>query len=564
MAVKPLKVVLCWHMHQPQYLDLIGNEFQLPWVYLHAIKDYVDMAAHLEAVPQAKAVINFSPVLLEQLDEYERQINACLKGTGVIRDALLAALDSPVFPADNEHRAALIRACLRSNKKHQIERFAPYKQLVSMAQPLTNDLHHISYFSDQYLADLVCWYHLAWLGATVQRSDKRVQDLIEQGSGFTLHQRRNLLQIIGELIAGIRHRYAGLAESGQIELSMSPYTHPMIPLLLDFRSAREAIPDLQLPLLEDYPDGRGRSVWQLQKGIEIFQQYFGLRPVGCWPSEGGVSNETLRLLQACGFQWAATGENVLRNSITGNPSPGHDQSIFHAFTHKPSGIRLFARSDSLSDLIGFTYAEWHADDAVADLINRLTKIADAQTSADDTVISIILDGENAWEYYPENGYYFLSALYKSLSENPRFELSTYGKLLSIRDVALDNIVAGSWVFGTFSTWIGNQDKNRAWDILGDAKRVHDDVMTNTQIDDQLKVKIDNQLATCEGSDWFWWFGDYNPAETVNDFDGLYRRHIANLYHLLGREPPQYLSEQLSHGAGSPRLGGVIRPGTQEN
>jgi len=564
MPVKPLKVVLCWHMHQPQYLDLIGNEFQLPWVYLHAIKDYVDMAAHLEAVPQAKAVINFSPVLLEQLDEYERQINTCLNGTGTIRDGLLAALDSPVFPADNEHRAALIRACMRSNKKHQIERFAPYKQLVSMAEPLTLDLHHISYFSDQYLADLLCWYHLAWLGATVQRSDNRVQAMIEQGCGYTLHQRRVLLQIIGELITGLRHRYAGLAHRGQIELSMSPYTHPMIPLLLDFKSAREAIPDLQLPLLEGYPDGRERSFWHLQKGLEIFQQYFGLRPVGCWPSEGGVSNETLRLMQSCGFQWAATGENVLRNSIAGNPSLSHDQSIFHAFNHKSSGIRLFARSDSLSDLIGFTYAEWHADDAVADLINRLTVIADAQAGAKDPVISIILDGENAWEYYPQNGYYFLSALYKSLSENPRFELSTYRELLSARDVALDNIIAGSWVFGTFSTWIGNQDKNRAWDILGDVKRAYDDVMANTEIEEQLKVKIDAQLATCEGSDWFWWFGDYNPAETVNDFDGLYRRHIANLYYLLGREPPQYLSQKLSHGTGSPRLGGVIRPGTPDN
>ena len=564
MHDKPLKVVLCWHMHQPQYLDLVGNEFQLPWVYLHAIKDYVDMAAHLEAIPEAKAVINFSPVLLEQLDEYERQINDCLKGTGPIRDALLAALDTPVFPADNEHRAALIQACLRSNKKNQIDRFPPYKQLVAMAELLSHDVNYISYLSNQYLADLVCWYHLVWLGETVQRSDQRVQDLIAQGSGFTLHQRRGLLQIIGELISDLRHRYATLAERGQIELSMSPYTHPMIPLLLDFSAAREAIPDLQLPQLDAYPGGRDRSIWQLQTGLEIFQKYFGLRPVGCWPSEGGVSNAALELMQATGFQWVATGETVLRNSISSTASLPQDQTIYHAFTHKASGVRLFARNDSLSDLIGFTYADWHADDAVADLINRLTIIADSVTAADDPVISIILDGENAWEYYPENAYYFLTALYKSLAENPRFKLSTYRELLTARDVPLENIVAGSWVFGTFSTWIGNQDKNRAWDILGDAKRSYDEVMAASDIDPQLKAKIETQLAICEGSDWFWWFGDYNPAETVSDFESLYRRHIANLYCLLGREPPQYLSEKLSYGTGSPKLGGVIRPGTHEN
>ena len=564
MRIKPLKVVLCWHMHQPQYLDLVSNEFQLPWVYLHAIKDYVDMAAHLEAVPGAKAVINFSPVLLEQLDEYERQINDYLQGTGPIRDVLLAALDCSVFPADNEHRSALIQACLRSNKKHQIDRFPRYKQLVSMAELLAHDVNHISYLSNQYLADLVCWYHLAWLGATVQRSDRRVQDLIAQGSGFTLHQRRGLLQIIGELISGLRHRYATLAERGQIELAMSPYTHPMIPLLLDFKSAREAIPDLQLPQLDAYPGGRDRSVWQLQTGIEIFKKYFGLRPVGCWPSEGGVSNAALELMHATGFQWVATGETVLRNSITSMASLNPDQSIYHGFAHKASGVRLFARNDSLSDLIGFTYADWHADDAVADLINRLTIVADSLVKEVDPVVSIILDGENAWEYYPENAYYFLSALYKRLVENPRFELSTYRELPPARDLPLDNIIAGSWVFGTFSTWIGNHDKNRAWDILGDAKRAYDEVMAGNAIDAQLKARLETQLAICEGSDWFWWFGDYNPAETVSDFESLYRRHIANLYHLLGREPPPYLSEKLSYGTGSPKLGGVIRPGTHEN
>jgi len=562
--IKPLKIVLCWHMHQPEYQDRIGSEFQLPWVYLHAIKDYADMAAHLEAIPEAKAVINFSPILLEQLNEYERQIDGCLRGTDPIRDPLLAILDSPVFPSDNDHRIAIVKSCLRSNKKHQIGHYPAYQRLAQIAELVMQDSSYISYLSNQYLADLVCWYHLSWLGATIRRGDKRIQELIEQGSGYTLHQRRVLLLIIGEIIKNLRSRYIHLAERGQIELSMSPYTHPMIPLLLDFKVAKEAMPDVHLPVLESYPGGRDRAIWHMQKGLESIERYFGIRPSGCWPSEGGISAETVKLIEDAGFKWVATGENVLRNSIIKSPSLNDHHPVHHAFTHKDSEIRLFARSDKLSDLIGFTYADWHADDAVADLINHLTAIAESTQNTNDAVVSIILDGENPWEYYPDNGFYFLSALYQALADNPKFEMTTYKDLLMSQPVRLENIVAGSWVFGTFSTWIGNEDKNRAWDILGDVKRVYDDVVTNTEIDDALKERIDMQLAICEGSDWFWWFGDYNPADTVSDFERLFRIQIVNLYHLLGQEPPQYLTQTLSHGTGSPRLGGVIRPGIQQN
>ena len=551
-------------MHQPEYRDRTGGEFQLPWVYLHAIKDYVDMAAHLEAVPEARAVINFSPVLLEQLNAYERQIDGCLKGTDPIRDPLLAVLDSPIFPSDNEHRAAIVKSCMRSNRKHQIGQFPAYKRLAEIAELVMQDQHCTSYLSNQYLADLVCWYHLSWLGATVRRNDKRIIELLEQGSGYTLHQRRVLLQVIGELLSSLRSDYNRLAVRGQIELSMSPYAHPMIPLLIDFNAARDAMPDISLPVLETYPGGKDRAKWHMEKGLEVFESYFGIRPIGCWPSEGGVSADTVKLMEETGFKWIATGENVLRNSILKSPALKGDTPVFHAFTCNDSPIRLFARSDSLSDLIGFTYSDWHADDAVADLVNRLTNIADTMAKAEDPVVSIILDGENPWEYYPDNGYYFLSALYRRLAENPRFEMTTYRELLETRSLRLENIVAGSWVFGTFSTWMGNADKNRAWDILGDVKRVYDEVTAATDIDDALKERIETQLAICEGSDWFWWFGDYNPAETVSDFERLFRLQVVNLYHLLGQEPPQYLSQTLSHGFGSPRMGGVIRPGMQEN
>ena len=559
MASEPqLDVVFCWHMHQPDYRDRLRDEFQQPWVYLHGIKDYTDMAAHLEAVPAAKAVVNFSPVLLDQLREYDEQIQGYLKDDKPIKDPLLAILDSPVFPADNEHRVSLVKACLRSNRKRLIERFKPYQKLTEIAQPIIQDLSYSAYLSNQFLADLITWYHLAWLGETVRRTDQRVSSLIEQASGYTLHQRRTLLEIIGELIAGLRKRYARLAETGQVELSMSPYAHPMIPLLLHFKDAKDSMPDIRLPVLDSYPGGKDRARWHLNHGLDIFADYFGQRPVGCWPSEGGISSATVKLLDKAGFQWLATGENVLRNSINNSDAGKKIKSIFNSFQAKEYGIKLFARDDTLSDLIGFTYADWHADDAVADLIHRLETIADQSPDRANSVVSIIMDGENAWEYYPDNAYYFISALYQRLAEHPRLRMATYRDVLKKQPVRLDRIVAGSWVFGTFSTWIGDEDKNRAWDILGDVKRVYDEC--REKLGAVQLTNVDSQLAICEGSDWFWWFGDYNPADTVSDFERLFRIHIANLYHLLGHEPPQYLSQTISHGSGTPALGGVIRPG----
>ncbi len=558
----PLKVVLCWHMHQPDYRDHKRNEFQLPWVYLHGIRDYIDMAAHLEAVPEAKAVVNFSPILLVQLEEYERQINDYLHNAGTIRDPLLSMLDSPVFPSDYGQRLSIIKSCIRANKKHQIDRFSPYQKLVVIAEMVMNDPDSNAYINDQYLADLVTWYHLAWLGETVRRADTRIIKLIEQAYGYTLHQRRVLLEVIAELISSLRGRYVRLAESGRIELSMSPHTHPMLPLLIDLNSARESQPEIHLPMQKTYPGGMERADWHMQRGLEVFQKYFNRTPVGCWPSEGGISGATLDVIAKYGFRWVATGESVLRNSIRQSASGDNGASIYSAYYHPRSNLRLFARDDTLSDRIGFTYTDWHSDDAVGDLLHRLGMIANDHADKENTVVSIIMDGENAWEYYSENGYYFLSNLYQRLTKDPRIQLCTYADLLETRALPLEQIVSGSWVYGTFSTWIGNEDKNRAWDVLCELKLVYDECCQ--QLDPQIRAKVDAQLGACEGSDWFWWFGDYNPARMVSDFEHLFRTHVAGLYQMLNREPPQYLTQVLAHGTGSPEHGGVMRHGRADN
>lgn len=552
-----MSVVLCWHMHQPEYRDLRTGKIHLPWTYLHATKDYVDMAAHIEAEPEARAVVNFAPILLEQIEDYIVQIRAYLEGHGAIRDPLLAELAEPALPGNTQERLRLMRECLRANHERMIERFEPFRRLATMAQWYESHPESLIYASNQFLADLLTWYHLSWIAESVQRTDPRIQRLRDKAVNFSLHDRRELLGIILEQIQSVIPRYRKLADNGQVELSMSPYAHPMVPLMLDMQSAREAQPDIHLPVSTEYPGGEARALWHLEKGLETFERVFGRRPVGLWPSEGGVSQRALELFAEQGFSWIASGGKVLHNS--------HDatsKSCSHrVYRFGKVEIDCFFRDDGLSDLIGFDYSDWHANDAVANLVGHMENIARVCPDRDDCLITIILDGENAWEYYPENGYYFLNQLYRSLAQHPMLHLSTFEQFLAEKSPQRaheEKIVAGSWVYGSFSTWIGDADKNRGWEILVEAKRTFDEQLAAGKLSEQEVRAAEQQLAICEGSDWFWWFGDYNPSITVNQFDQLYRTHLANLYQLLNVEAPAYLSEIISKGGGDPSRGGVMR------
>ncbi|WP_027156969.1 glycoside hydrolase family 57 protein [Methylobacter luteus] len=558
---KKLKLVLCWHMHQPEYRDLQTGEYKLPWTYLHVIKDYVDMVAHLEAVPKAKAVVNFAPILLEQIEDYAKQVSSYLHDGISITDPLLAALVEPSIPADPEARLKLIKDCMRANRERQINRYPAFKKLVEMAEWLEHHYESLNYVNSQFISDILVWYHLAWIGETVKLADIRVKRLIEKGAGYTLHERLEILEIIGEQLANVILRYKVLARKGQIELSVTPYAHPIMPLLLDLNSTHEAMPHAPLPELDAYPGGEERVRWHLEKGVQTFKRFFGFKPKGCWPSEGSISEQTLKILDDVGFDWAASGGSVAHNSLN-LVEDAEKPSIHHAFMLRDTDIACFFRDDGLSDLIGFEYSKWHADDAVSDLIHHLENIA--MHEPDDTVVPIIMDGENAWEYFPANGYYFLSALYKRLSSHPGIELTTFSECLKNRVEVkpLSRLVAGSWVYGTFSTWIGDVDKNRGWDMLGDVKWAFDKVVSTGRLTDEQVQKAEFQLAVCEGSDWFWWFGDYNPGEAVSNFEKQFRLNLTNLYRLLGEEPPAYLSMSFTQGSGAPAMGGAMRPGIE--
>jgi alpha-amylase/alpha-mannosidase (GH57 family) len=559
-----LPVVLLWHMHQPQYRDALTGQYVLPWTYLHAIKDYTDMAAHMEENPDARAVVNFTPVLLDQLDELSRRVARHLADGSPLPDPVLALLGPGPVPEEPAARLLVLKACLRAHRKNLVERFPAFLDLVTCAEPCAR-LERVNWASDAMLHDLAVWYHLAWMGETVRRKDPRVAALSTQASGFTPVQRRQLLELIGELLADIIPRYRRLQQSGQCELSVTPYSHPILPLLFDFKAARDSVPDSPLPQHPAYPGGPERAQWHVAESIRSFEKYFGVRPRGCWPAEGAISEPTLRLLDAHGFSWAASGATVLRAALTASElDPLAAEAYNRPYQLPGTALRCFFREEGLSDLIGFTYSTWHGDDAANNLVHDLAEMAGGLNRSGAPgpthAVLIALDGENAWDYFPFNGYWFLKAMYAGLAAHPALELLTLSQCLDrgIRPVPLRRVPAGSWVHGSLATWMGDAAKNLGWDLLCEAKRTFDEVLASGRLDAADRAAAARQLALCESSDWFWWFGDYNPAEAVSQFDQLYRRQLVSLYRLLGRAPPDSLSRPISTGSGSMENGGVMR------
>ncbi len=561
-----LAVAILWHMHQPQYRDALSGEYVLPWTYLHAIKDYVDMAAHLEQLPSARAVVNFTPVLLEQIADYAARIAAHLSHGAPLGDPVLACLGDEPLPTEPERRLALLRALVRANHERLIARHPPFAAAAAIAREVATP-ERIAWASDALLHDLATWYHLAWLGETVRRSDARVAALERTAQGFGQAQRRALLGIIGELVAGVLPRYRALAASGRVELSVTPYAHPILPLLFDLHSARETQPAAELPRHRAYPGGADRAAWHIAEAVRVFREHFGFAPVGCWPAEGAVNTESLALLDAAGFRWAATSANVLRASL--GERADDPRAYDRPWRIADGALRCFFRQDHLSDAIGFEYARWHGDHAAAHLASQLGALADRWLAEDtaglaERLVLIALDGENAWEYYPENGYWFLRAMYTALASDARLELVTLADFCARGAPAqsLPHVTAGSWVHGTLSTWIGDAAKNAAWDLLCEAKLAFDATLASGRLDGAARRAAERQLALCESSDWFWWFGDYNPAEAVRQFDELYRRQLATLYRLLGLAPPAALALPLCERRGdfgrAVEAGGVMR------
>ncbi len=564
---------LYWHMHQPDYRDLATNEYVLPWTYLHAIKDYSDMAYHLEANPKARVTFNFVPILLEQLEDYTLQFKQ-----NKIRDPLLALLAEEDLDNISATQCRLIvDSCFKSHHEKMLSPFPNYQRLFQLyklvdSMPGNDEFH---YLNAQYKADLLVWYHLAWCGESLRRNNPVVQALMTKGVLFTFEERQQLFKVVGETVSGLIPRYKALMDRKQIEISTTPYYHPILPLLLNFKSTLDAMPEAPLPVNEKYVGGQSRAVAHVVSANKFHQAHFGVEPRGMWPAEGGVSHAALSLMAEHGVEWAATGQSVLANSLHKSHLHAADKNEYlyqpYRVTDGKHDIFCFFRDDNLSDKIGFEYSGMYARDAVNDFVHTLEHIHRSNASTHAKVVSVILDGENAWEYYPYNGYHFISELYDALVNHPDIEMTTFSDMVDMYQSpaaqtvglsapVLPEVAAGSWVYGTFSTWIGSKDKNLAWDLLCEAKKTYDSVLSKGQLDPAQLVACEHQLAICEGSDWFWWFGDYNSSDSVASFDLLYRRNLINLYTLLQQPVPEALHVSISAGGGNAENSGTMRRG----
>ena len=357
---KSVDLVFLWHMHQPDYRDYASGDFVLPWTYLHAIKDYTDMAYHLERHPKIHAVVNFVPILLDQLDDYSDQF-----ATGQLRDPLLRLLIvENTNSLSEEHRQLAFDACFLSNHTKMISPYPAYKRLWELYKLLQAESDTaLSYLSGQYVADLLTWYHLAWCGESVRREHALVAHLMSKAENFSYEDRKQLFDLIGELIDGIIPRYRKLADSGQIEISATPHYHPLAPLLIDFTSAKEAMPDAPLPNSPHYPKGKQRVIAHIHSAKNSHRARFGSEPQGMWPAEGSISTETLEVFASEGCRWVASGEGVLVNSLHQMEQvvPEHAQYMYRPYqlAKGADGLSCFFRDDRLSDLIGFEYSRWH-------------------------------------------------------------------------------------------------------------------------------------------------------------------------------------------------------------
>jgi len=541
----PLDVVIVWHMHQPYYKDPLKNEYALPWTYLHGIKDYFDMPAIVEDTPGAKAVFNLVPSLIEQLLEY---------ASGSAVDPFLEKGKAAPSGLSLDDRVFLLENFFSANRQHMIEPSRRYLELLCMAgegKP-GSARERVGRFSEQDLLDLQVWFFLAWTGEAARRRYPVFADLVAKGENFTAADKELLFATQLELLQTIIPLYRRLHIEGRIELSVTPYYHPILPLLCDISCAKTAMPRALLPATSFRHPEDARA--QIRRGISYFREIFGFTPAGMWPSEGSVSNETLAIIAESGINWIATDEEVLEKSLDGGLGAGKER-LYRPWRYCSSqgDIGAFFRDHQLSDLIGFTYSQWEAGRAVADLCSRLNAIK-SRLGGDGRVVPIILDGENAWEYYSNNAYDFLQGMYKGIAESATLHLTTCSEVLKETsfDGRLHTIFPGSWINGSYGIWIGHPEENLAWDLIAQAREaavsgnplVAAALLSGEPSADVTAEMICRSLYAAEGSDWFWWYGDDHFSPHSDRFDRLFRQHLMNIYRLLGQDPPRGLFEPI--------------------
>ncbi len=531
----PLRVAVLWHQHQPYYKK--ESEFIMPWVRLHGTKDYVDVPAILEDYPGVKQTFNLVPSLLLQLDDY---ISGSAQDN-VQRLTMIPASD--LFDADKNAILKNFFLC------HVDKMVLPYPRYRELFERSRDGGQATAAFKVEDWRDLQVWYNLTWLGP---RSRKRadVQALFAKGRNFSEEDKALLMTIHKQILSEVAPTYKRLYDQGQIEISVSPKFHPILPLLCDTFAARESMPDTPLPDRFKFPQDADH---QIQSGIEIFQEALGHRPQGMWPSEGSVSDEALAFMVKNGLKWAATDEQILEGTM-GSGYNWLDRYFPHTVQTKSGEISMLFRDHNLSDAIGFIYSNWNPFDAAANFRERLIHIRTelvrqrGEECLKYAVVPVILDGENCWEYYEQNGEPFLRNFFRELSEHPELTTVTCAEAAEVKHPEYSrsfiHIYAGSWINHNFRIWIGHPEDNHAWGLLKAAREMVEQQKRHLPM--QTINDAMESLYVAEGSDWFWWYGDEHVSANQADFDLLFRWYVQEAYRICNVSVPDDLFKPVIH------------------
>jgi len=533
--VKTLAVAILWHLHQPYYTDPLTRTAPLPWVRLHAVKGYYDMGVLLEEHPEARVTVNLTPSLLYQLQEL---------ATGTVTDVFWTHSSRPAADLSESERLFILRQFFSANWDTMIRPHDRYYGLLVQRgmHPRDEELAGIARrFSVHDLLDLQVWYNLTWCGHRARARFPQLRELIAKGRQFSEADKQTVLATQREILDGIIPLYRRLQERGQIELSTTPFFHPILPLLIDTDSARRSRPDSALPQRFAHPED---AEAQVRKALEFHDTLFGRRPVGLWPSEGSVCPELMPILTKLGVRWAATDEGVLARSVD---HWQRDAMLYRPYRAQVDGgdVALLFRDRDLSDAVGFIYSRNAPDASVADFCGRLHAIA-GRSPEGRPLVPVILDGENPWEYYPDGGEGFVRGLYAALSSGEwngvRLQAVTPGRDLDEHPpvARLDRLHTGSWIDANLKIWLGHVEDNDAWERVGKTRRFLRQREESGDVPpDALRAAWD-ELYAAEGSDWFWWYGDEFQTDHKELFDHLFRLHLANVYRLVGSEAPEFL------------------------
>ena len=527
-----VRLALLWHMHQPYYEDLATGEHILPWVRLHAIKDYWGMVALLREFPGVRVTFNLVPSLVAQVQAF---------AADRARDRHLAIGLKPAAELSPDEARWMVANGFHAPYDHMIGPYPRYAQLHAYRMERRA-------FAEGDLRDLQVWHKLAWMDPDLLAADPRLQSLIARDREYVEADKAALRAIELELLARVVPEYKDASQRGQVELATSPFYHPILPLLCDSDAHLQAHPNAARPRVRFARPEDARL--QIDRAIAFHEAAFGQRPRGMWPSEGSVSDQAVQLIAGAGLTWIATDEDILSRSLG---QPMRPELLYRPYRLGAAGPIALFRDHGLSDRIGFQYKSWNAEAAAGDFVEHVReagrRFAEA-TGGEVATVSVILDGENAWEYYPSGGRPFLRALYGALARATDIQTVTMTEAAEGAGPVhhLESVFPGSWINGDFYIWIGHRDDHRAWDQLA-AARYAFDARADAAAPDARDRALE-ELLIAEGSDWFWWYGDDHSSDHDAEFDDLFRRHLRNAYTALGATVPEELfATNISTGSG---------------